>query len=521
MRKRFTGLCLAIFMLISILTGLVMAEEANVKTEPILLSMTVTLTATVNINPNADGAESNIITSSGLKVTNNMSVPVDVYVTDITSTYGNTFVEYDTSRVPDNSSEITWRNLGHADTLEYIAFSIDDNNILPENEVYIGTLDNKWNDNEVTYDLDVKSGYAWKNTDELNRLYPIVMVFRISGEDVEVSTPVEPEADLFQFEINMESAGDYTLQVSGGETFDVEWGDGSERETLVANGNKTHEYTDAGEYTVSVYANNLDITFKDDTKLTKLLSTLPKRSDTSLKDVFNGCSNLSSVSGNIFDNAEQIADFGYAFKGCVSLNSIPATLFKACVNANSFNHIFNGCTGLTALPEELFSTCTSAMIFASAFTGCTGLSEIPTNLFSENSQAFTFNAVFSGCKNIEEIPEGLFRNCSNVDSFSSAFGNCSNLTVIPDELFSNCTKVTNFSGAFASCRSLTAIPTGLFDSTKNTVLNFSSVFGGCTEIESTVPELWNTHTKVTNSSYAFMSCTKAENYEDIPSAWKD
>lgn len=78
--------------------------------------------------------------------------------------------------------------------------------------------------------------------------------------------------------------------------------------------------------------------------------------------------------------------------------------------------------------------------------------------------------------------------------------------------------VTDFSLCFSGCASLTTIPQGLFDNCTN-VTNFSGCFGDCASLTSALPDVWNKDKfpKVTDGAEYAYGCTKAANYNEVPS----
>jgi hypothetical protein len=73
--------------------------------------------------------------------------------------------------------------------------------------------------------------------------------------------------------------------------------------------------------------------------------------------------------------------------------------------------------------------------------------------------------------------------------------------------------------AFKNCTSLTDIPNDFLADCPN-VTNVTDMFNGCSGITGRVPELWKIST-ITSYRGCFEGCVNAENYGDIPYAWKN
>ena len=151
------------------------------------------------------------------------------------------------------------------------------------------------------------------------------------------------------------------------------------------------------------------------------------------------------------------------------------------------------------------------------FSYCKNLETLPEWLFDNCSGASDFVACFDNCENLQNIPAGLFAKCANAVSFDDCFSNCGSLKTLPRNLF-QCPKVRSFRSCFYRCTSLEAVPEDLFAGCQN-VSVFTSCFGGCAGIKSTVPQLW-LRNNVTQYTGCFAGCINALNFEDIPNRWK-
>jgi hypothetical protein len=111
----------------------------------------------------------------------------------------------------------------------------------------------------------------------------------------------------------------------------------------------------------------------------------------------------------------------------------------------TFNGVFDGCSGLTSIPGNLFASNTKVTNFVYAFQACTALTSIPDNLFDNNTQVTNFYYAFRNCRGIDsntDLPDWwddakypaatypqfhltdanalqMFTGCTNAKNFSS------------------------------------------------------------------------------------------------------
>lgn len=219
-----------------------------------------------------------------------------------------------------------------------------------------------------------------------------------------------------------------------------------------------------------------------------------------------------------FPKSMEAADFRYCFQNCPVLNSVPEGLFENCVSSTNFTSCFEECTSLTKIPKGLFRNCLKAQNFISCFRNCNKLIEIEEEIFAGCVSAEYFSDCFSNCYNLAEMAEGMFLECVSAKYFDSTFSNCTALHgSIPQGLFDDCTEVESFKQCFYRTK-IVEIPKDLFDKCTK-VKDFSLTFSYCSNITSSVPELWN-RTNIEEYTDCYYGCTNAANYADIPDDWK-
>lgn len=163
-----------------------------------------------------------------------------------------------------------------------------------------------------------------------------------------------------------------------------------------------------------------------------------------------------------------------AFNGCVP------TLTSAYCS-------FYVCTQLTTVSPQLFINCPNITDFGNVFQA-TSLQNIPEDLFKYNTKATNFTLAFKSAK-CPTIPATLFANCTNVTSVQECFGKAS-ITSIPSTLFDNCQKSIDFSYCFYGCSLVTGAAPELWKRTN--VTRRAQCFNGCTRLSNyaSIPNDW-------------------------------
>lgn len=379
------------------------------------------------------------------------------------------------------------------------------------------------------------------DTDKMNK-----MIIRVSANQANKYTAVLPLAGTVQCEIN--------------------WGDGSPNE-VVTTSLPRHTYVtdeDVAYYDVeisgivtSLNSSNIEDTYKN--AIYEIVNW-GKTGLTSMRNAFQGCSNLRTVAADQSEAFENVTDFSYCFTNCIRLQTLYPKLFSYAGNATTFSSAFSGCAGLKSVPESLFANCNKVTDFSWAFAYTSlievpeklfafcplvrtfyysfykcSMKTIPEGLFTNNSEVINFDNTFCDSA-IESVPEDLFKNCMKVETFSGLFRNCYQLISVPAGLFRNCPDVTSFDQSFYCCSNLTIIPVNIFDGNRR-VTDFDQVFAQCkisgespyTMINGekvhlyeriNYPEYFITPTSYTNALYPYSYTNNWIDADQIPAAWK-
>ena len=304
-----------------------------------------------------------------------------------------------------------------------------------------------------------------------------------------------PHIKSLQYVVKTTSAGQEvglpTLSSTDGTiSITVDYGDGSTAETFTANlssANK-HAYANIGEYTVTITTDNIitAFSFRANARLYKVENnSLDMSGVKTVKECFYNCTNLISVSANVFSKCVEATNGESIFYGCKFLASVPAGLLGSLTKVTSFNGVFQNCAALSSVPSGLFQGLTAAKTVNSGFNG-SGITEIPAKFFAGCSSMTQIYYTFYNCKSLATIAADAFEGCNKVTEFYAAFNSCTSLTSIPASMFSDMTGLSSIEYCFQSCENLTSIPTTLFDRNRN-LKNYEYAFMNCTALTGESP----------------------------------
>jgi hypothetical protein len=239
------------------------------------------------------------------------------------------------------------------------------------------------------------------------------------------------------WEIDINTAGTFTLLSSGTVDVDVYWGDG-DVETVTTN-SVDHTYPAAGIYTIGIVINSGDFRprYNNDPAAAELVTLGDTPAGwsfgTSLQNAFYGSGNLTAV-GDI--DTSSVTNFQAAWRNCTSLDNITAlgdTYSFPEIDTSSgtnFQEAWRNCTGLTSFPPLDTSLGTN---FYRTWYNCTSLTSFPARSGS-----------------LMDVSSGVY--------FYQAWYNCNSMTTFPPNFFDSWTgtPVTNcFNGAWDICSELT------------------------------------------------------------------
>ena len=223
---------------------------------------------------------------------------------------------------------------------------------------------------------------------------------------------------------------------------------------------------------------------------------------TSTAHWFNGCKNMSSVSGIQYLKTDNVTDMKDMFSYCRSLPSIDVSgfntsnvmtmsgMFALCESLTSLDvsgfktdkvinmsSMFNSCKSLTTLDVSGFNTA-NVTDMAGMFFSCTSLTDLNLSNFN-TANVTTMNSMFHYCIGLTNLDVSNF-NTEKVTSMASMFWNCHSLTSLNISSFVT-PYVTNVEDMFSECSSLTTILVGKGWSTGQ-ISNGESMFAGCVNL---------------------------------------
>ena len=271
--------------------------------------------------------------------------------------------------------------------------------------------------------------------------------------------------------------------------------------------------------------NNIDYT----TEITNVIFKNELIGRTSLSGFFATCGNITSITGlNLLDTSE-VTDVSGMFYNCASLETIDVSGFDTA-NITNMSSLFSGCSSLSSLNVSNFNT-SNVTNMGAMFYGCSSLTTLDLSTFNV-SKVTMMGGMFSTCTNLNtlildnwdfgnnysiggmlggiNVANFSAKNWKNFPaSFTNIFGRsmggaATNINVTGWDL----TGVTSISGLFCSNAienivgintwihtddltdisqmfngaSITSIDLSEFDTSN--ITNFSSMFSGCTKLES-------------------------------------
>lgn len=121
--------------------------------------------------------------------------------------------------------------------------------------------------------------------------------------------------------------------------------------------------------------------------------TLPPNKPLSCREMFNGCTSLTTIPEIDTSN---VNDMYYMFYACSSLTVIPPIDTS---NANTMVNMFAACTSLTSVPEMNTSQVTNMY---GMFQYCSSLTTVPE---MDTSKVTDMSVMFQGCTSLTSVPE--------------------------------------------------------------------------------------------------------------------
>ena len=261
---------------------------------------------------------------------------------------------------------------------------------------------------------------------------------------------------------------------------------------------------DDGTYTTKIYTDSLDnlptkYSFMNKSNLLSV-GKINMSNVTTMRDMFTGCSNLSTIKNGDTWDTSKVTDMYHSFYACAKLTELDVSKWDTSKVTN-MSQTFAGCSSLTSLDVGNWKT-EEIIIMQSLFSGCTNLTSLNLSGF-DTSNVTNMANMFSGCSGLTSLDLSSF-DTSNVTDMNNMFAHCSSLTSLDVSNF-NTTKVTRMDGMFQKCSNLTSLDVSGFDTAK--VTNIAYMFQGCNRLASLDVSGFDT-SNVTDMQSIFNDCNK-------------
>ena len=219
----------------------------------------------------------------------------------------------------------------------------------------------------------VKEGKVEEGTDEVT-----VVVDNAEKASLNLKINVPENNYEIQLPVYTEPDKDYEYD------FEVEWGDGEEKQTINDISTTTHTYANGGTYTIKIVGKyeGLHVGW-DNESMKKVLVGVEQWGATGLKEIY--------------------------LSDCPNLIGIASPTTNSFANMQNFNNSFNSCTGLTSIPQDLFANCPNVTGFEGTFSGCSSLTGKPIQLWNEGRKGIDENNGGSGC----------YSGCTKLDDYGN------------------------------------------------------------------------------------------------------
>ena len=218
---------------------------------------------------------------------------------------------------------------------------------------------------------------------------------------------------------------------------------------------------------------------------------------TDMSFMFWGCESLTSLNLNGF-NTSNVTTMRAMFYRCSSLTSLDVGGFRTD-NVTNMSNMFDSCSGLISLDLSRFNTA-NVTDMTGMFIACSGLTSLDLTDFKTDNVT-NMGDMFADCSSLTSLDMASFKT-DNVTEMNSMFSGCSSLTSIDVTGF-NTAKVTGMSAMFRGCSSLTSLNVSNFNTANMT--SMSSMFRGCSALTSLEVSNFNT-ANVTDMSSMFERC---------------
>ena len=279
-----------------------------------------------------------------------------------------------------------------------------------------------------------------------------------------------------------------TLPLSSSFNYDmtVDWGDGSATShvTDYFDSTKTHTYSVAGDYTVTIRGfAEAWIGSYDDSMNGKLISVtdLGDLGWISLTRAFSYTPNLISFAGGY---TEDVVDMSYMFSGAHKLVDADLSSFDTS-KVTDMSYMFQNTLSLTSLDLSHFKT-TNVSLTQAMFFGAISLTSLDISSF-DTSNVTDMTLMFGSMRELTSLDLSHF-NTSKVLEMNSMFYDMLKLNSLNISSF-NTSEVTRMDMMFYGLKQLTSLDLSHFQTSKVTMMD--SLFGNSSALTSITLGTWD------------------------------
>ncbi|WP_165007694.1 MULTISPECIES: BspA family leucine-rich repeat surface protein, partial [unclassified Enterococcus] len=133
------------------------------------------------------------------------------------------------------------------------------------------------------------------------------------------------------------------------------------------------------------------------------LSSFDTSQVTNMSSMFDGCTNLQSITMDDSFDTSRVTNMYTMFFGCSSLKSLDVSSFNTN-QVTTMEKMFSGCSSLQSLDLSSFDTSQVTSMFY-MFNGCSSLQSLDLGSF-DTSQVTTMLYMFNGCSSLNELTLG-------------------------------------------------------------------------------------------------------------------
>ena len=174
-------------------------------------------------------------------------------------------------------------------------------------------------------------------------------------------------------------------------------------------------------------------------------------------------------------NSGVIANYNseYLFYRFSKLTEIENLNLLDTSNVTNMSNMFDDCSNLTSLDVSKFDT-SKVTYMSYMFYDCSNLTSLDLSSF-DTSQVTSMRSIFHYCGRLTSLDVSKF-DTSNVINMRAMFYECNNLTSLDVSNFDT-SKVTDMRNMFSFCKGLTSLDLSSFDTSK--VTNMEDMFCNC------------------------------------------